>query len=76
MSLVKPGMRAGHPSVRKAAQTLSDFADKPDFVRINFDISRDLHKKLKIHAVETGQTVSDILRELVQEKLADDMGAK
>ena len=76
MSLVKPGMRAGRPSANKAAQTLADFADKPNSVRINFDISRDLHKKLKIHAVETGQTVSDILRELVQKKLAEELGAK
>lgn len=59
------GMKAGRPSAAKAAPTLSDLADKQATVRVNFDLERTEHTKLKIYAAKTGRSIADILRELV-----------
>ncbi len=65
MSNGKLGMKAGRPSSAKAAPTLSDLADKTPTVRVNFDLDRAEHTKLKIYAAKTGRSITDILRELV-----------
>jgi hypothetical protein len=65
MSNVKLGMKAGRPSSAKAAPTLSDLADKTDTVRVNFDLDRAEHIKLKVYAAKSGRSITDILRELV-----------
>ncbi|MDE0680286.1 MAG: plasmid partition protein ParG [Gammaproteobacteria bacterium] len=59
------GMTAGRPSVRKAAQGRGQVQDAADTVRVNFDLAREEHIRLKIHAARTGRSVADILRELV-----------
>lgn len=61
------GLRAGKPS---AAEKQKDFSlealtEKNQTVRVNFDLSRDEHIKLKVHAVKAGKSVADVLRELV-----------
>ena len=63
MSEEKRGMlSAGRPSnVRKAA-TLASLSDKGGTVRVNFDLDREEHKRLKLMAVEQGRTISEILR--------------
>jgi hypothetical protein len=66
MSSGKLGIKAGRPSAAKAAPTLSDLADKAATVRVNFDLERDEHRKLKIYAAKTGRSIADILRELVR----------
>lgn len=58
-------MTAGRPSVRKAARVREELADGADMVRVNFDLSRAEHVRLKIHAAQSGRSVADILRELV-----------
>lgn len=58
-------MKAGRPSAAKAATTLSDLADKRATVRVNFDLDRAEHTKLKIYAAKTGRSIADILRDLV-----------
>ncbi|NKD88848.1 chromosome partitioning protein ParB [Haematospirillum sp. 15-248] len=58
-------MVAGRPSATKAGPTLSDLAERTDTVRVNFELDRIEHTKLKIHAARTGRSVSDILREMV-----------
>jgi hypothetical protein len=66
MSNGKLGMKAGRPSAAKAGPTLSDLADKQATVRVNFDLDRAEHTKLKIYAAKTGRSITDILRELVR----------
>lgn len=39
-------------------------------VRINFEVDEDTHAALKIHAVKTGRSVTQILRELVRGELS------
>ena len=70
MSEEKRGMlSAGRPSnVRKSA-TLASLSDKGATVRVNFDLDREEHKRLKIMAVEQDRTISEILREMVSQSL-------
>ncbi len=65
MSKELQGLQAGRPSANRKAATLADMADKTATVRVNFDLDRAEHIKLKIHAARAGRSVTDILRELV-----------
>lgn len=65
MSNTKFGMKAGRPSNAKTATALSDLADKADTVRVNFDLDRAQHIRLKVYAAKTGRSITDIMRELV-----------
>ena len=69
MSAGKGGaLRAGRPSrARKEAATLSSMADKGATVRVNFDLERKEHVRLKVLAARQGRTVADIMRELVSD---------
>ena len=58
-------LKAGRPSNSKARPTLSDLADKGSTVRVNFDLSREEHIKLKVYAAKSGRRVADILREAI-----------
>jgi len=72
MSTGKEGsLRAGRPSrAKKEAATLSSLADKGLTVRVNFDLERKEHVRLKVLAAQQGRTVADIMRELVNEFLS------
>jgi len=65
MSERKVGLQAGRPSEKKKAAALSALADKRETVRVNFDLDRDEHIKLKIYAAKAGKRVADVLRELI-----------
>jgi hypothetical protein len=65
MSNIKLGMQAGRPSNAKKSPTLSDLADHKEKVRVNFDLDREEHIKLKVYAAKTGRSITDILRELI-----------
>jgi len=65
MSEGKVGLQAGRPSDKKKAATLAALADKRETVRVNFDLARDEHIKLKIYAAKAGKRVADVLRELI-----------
>jgi hypothetical protein len=65
MSERKVGLRAGRPSEKKKAATLATLADKRDMVRVNFDLARDEHIKLKVYAAKAGKRMADVLREFV-----------
>lgn len=71
MSANKGGaLRAGRPSrARKEVATLSSLADKGATVRVNFDLERKEHVRLKVLAARQGRTVADIMREMVSELL-------
>ena len=72
MSAGKEGaLRAGRPSrARKEMATLSSLADKGPTVRVNFDLERGEHVRLKVLAAQRGRTVADIMRQLVSEFLS------
>ena len=65
MKDTKLGMRAGRPSNARTATTLSELTDQTETVRVNFDLDRSEHTRLKMHAVRTGCSVAEVLRELV-----------
>ena len=44
---------------------LDALAEKNQTVRVNFDLDREEHVKLKVHAARAGKSVADVLRELV-----------
>ena len=63
----KGALSAGRPSAKSnKAATLASLADKAATVRVNFDLDRAEHTKLKIYAAKTGRSITDILRELVR----------
>jgi hypothetical protein len=59
-SNVKPFRRAGRPAVKKKL----DGTDEA-IIRVNFDISRDDHTKLKIYAAQNGCSMAELLRAFV-----------
>jgi hypothetical protein len=65
-----PSMTAGRPSARtgKPGKTIDDLREPK--VRINGDISRDLHQKIKIQAVLEGVTMTDLLSKSLTEYLS------
>ncbi len=65
MSERKVGLSAGRPSEKKKAATLAALADKPETVRVNFDLVREEHIKLKIYAAKAGKRIADVLREFI-----------
>jgi hypothetical protein len=65
MSERKVGLSAGRPSDKKNAATLAALAEKRATVRVNFDLARDEHIKLKIYAAKAGKRIADVLREFV-----------
>ncbi len=62
-------LSAGRPSNMRKSATLASLSDKGATVRVNFDLDRKEHKRLKIMAVEQGRTISDILREMISQSL-------
>lgn len=65
MSISSLGMKAGRPSSTKQGMKLSDLIDKNQKVRVNFDLDRETHTRLKIYAAKAGKSITDILRELI-----------
>lgn len=59
-------LSAGRPSrAKEAAVPANVFAEKEKMVRVNFDVTKDEHTKLKVHAAKSGRSISEILREFV-----------
>ena len=59
------GLRAGKPSAQRKEKALEALTEKNQTVRVNFDLDREEHIKLKIHAARAGKSIADVLRELV-----------
>lgn len=62
---VKPSLSVGRPSRVNKTATLASLAEKPATVRVNFDIDRADHTRLKIYAAKQGRTVKEVLTEFV-----------
>jgi hypothetical protein len=58
-------LSAGRPSRASKPVTLADMSDSKPTVRVNFDLERDEHIKLKIHAAKSGKTVRQVLSEFI-----------
>ncbi len=72
MSVGRGGtLSAGRPSRSKKTATLSSLADEGPTVRVNFDLERDEHVRLKVLAARQSRTVADIMRELVAQFLSN-----
>ena len=62
----KSVLSAGQPSARKyKAATLASLADKAPTVRVNVDLDREQHNKLKLYATRNGKSIKDVLSEYV-----------
>ena len=60
-------LSADRPSAeKKKAATLASLADEAGTKRVNFQLSAELHTKLKIYAVRQGKTITDLLTEYVE----------
>ncbi|MBC8725505.1 chromosome partitioning protein ParB [Paraburkholderia sp. 31.1] len=58
-------LKAGRPSKARAAAPANVFIEQEKPVRVNFDLSRAEHTKLKVHAAMHGKSIADVLREFV-----------
>lgn len=66
MSKSKNILTAGRPSARtKKAATLASLSDDIGVRRVNFDLSADLHSKLKIYAAKQGKSIKELLTDYV-----------
>jgi predicted DNA binding CopG/RHH family protein len=54
---------------RASDMRVSAKPDKTDIVRVTLDLSKDQHRRLKIHVAGEGITIADYLRDLLDEKL-------
>ena len=62
----KGALSAGRPSAKSnQAATLASLADKAATARVNFDLDRDQHTKLKVYAAKQGKTVKEVLSDYV-----------
>ena len=62
----KGALSAGRPSAKSnKAATLASLVDKAATVRVNFDLDRDQHIKLKLYATRHGKSIKDVLSEYV-----------
>ena len=65
-SPTKGALSAGRPSAKSSkAATLASLADKAATVRVNFDLDREQHTKLKVYAAKQGKTVKKVLSDYV-----------
>lgn len=66
MSTKGTTLSAGRPSAKtNKAATLASLADKGATVRVNFDLDRDQHIKLKVYATKQGKSVKEVLTDFV-----------
>lgn len=62
----KGALSAGRPSAKNnKAATLASLADKAPTVRVNFDLDRDQHIKLKLYATKQGRSIKEVLSDYV-----------
>lgn len=61
------GLRAGKPSAgeKRKEMALEALTEKNQTVRVNFDLDREEHIKLKVYAAKAGKSIAEVLRELV-----------
>lgn len=58
-------LSAGRPSKASKQAMLTDMADAKPTVRVNFDLARNDHIKLKVYAAQQGKTVRQVLSDFI-----------
>jgi hypothetical protein len=66
MSNKKLGLSTAGPRKKQALATV---ADEGRMVRVNFDLSEGEHMRLKMFAVKSRRSVSEIMRELIDKHI-------
>jgi len=67
MSKSSTPLSAGRPSARnKNTTTLASLSDPPAMKRVNFDVTAEQHRKLKVYAANQGKTIRELLTEYVE----------
>lgn len=61
-------MSAGRPSRGGKGLSIADVSEKKT-KRLNAEIDAELHRRLKLHAVEQDKTITDLLVEICEEYL-------
>lgn len=66
-------LTAGRPSKKaKEELDLSDISDsQKKTVRVNFNLDEDMYIKLKKHALDSRKTVTQLLTEMIDEKVME-----
>jgi hypothetical protein len=59
-------LKAGRPSTEKRPMTMGDVSDVSQMKRVNFDLSLELHIRLKTYAASQGKSIKDVLTEYVE----------
>lgn len=60
-------LKAGRPSAKTTIkQSLSDFEEKKEFKRINFDVDAKTHQKFKVYCIQNDKTMADILTAYIE----------
>ena len=66
----KLGLSAGRPSENRKSQALAAVvSDSVRKVRVNFELSEDEHMRLKMYAVKSKRSISEIMRELIEKNV-------
>lgn len=62
-------LTAGRPTetAAKKAATLASLSDKQVSKRINFDITADQHRKLKVYAATQGKSIKEVVMEHIDQ---------
>ncbi|WP_347889102.1 chromosome partitioning protein ParB (plasmid) [Nitrosomonas europaea] len=64
----KATLSAGRPSARTGkSATLASLADQKVKARMNFELTPELHTKLKVYAAKQGKSVKDVLIEYIEQ---------
>jgi len=58
-------LRAGRPSANNKPNTLASLSTEPATKRVNFELSAELHAKLKVHSAKTGRSIKELFTEYV-----------
>jgi len=58
-------LRAGRPSANNKPKTLASLSNEATTKRVNFELSSELHAKLKIHAAKKGKSIKELFTEYV-----------
>lgn len=65
--MIKKTLTTGRPSAsRSRADTLASLADDKPIKRVTFELSADLHLKLKLYAAREEKSIKDILTEYIK----------
>jgi len=62
-------MTAGRPSAGRAAPTVADL--EPEKARINGDVPKELHQRIKIQAAIEGVSMTEIISKSLNEYLSN-----